>query len=594
MSSGAEGSRFWSVLGLILALGLLLRTGYVVAQPASDPTFLAPSLDGEHYLDWARRIAPGHLGVDGVPYLAPGYPLALAAIFGAIGERLLAVALLQQIAVLAGAALAAVWARRRAGELAGWAAAALLTFQHATIFFAGRLAAESLFVLPALGALVLVDRAPSSERRSTFAIAGVLCGLSALGRPNLLALPVLWCLWLALRRRFGPALLLLAGTLAILAPLTLRNAAVSGSFVPVSSNAGITAFHGNGPGARGVYTRPEGFSGRLSTQREEALELARVRSGDPGLDALAADRWWGGEALRTRLADPVDTLALGLRRIGLVLDSRESALGAHPGLDTNPWRATWRVAGDLPWIPFGLLAGLALAGVIARPRAVGAPAWLAIAGAAAAPLLFYVSSRYRLPLTIFLCLPAGVGVAVLWARPAAKAIGAGALLLIFSFVVPNAAVHRAQRAGALANLAAAYERMGGLEAAEREARRAVELDPGAVVARFNLGRILERTEDVEGAERQYREAHAIDPSVVEPALNLAALLVRSGRAAEADAPLERALASHPRHTGLWTNRVVAAIAAGRLDTARRFAEDARAAGVALDPELLATFDEEVR
>lgn len=599
----SDRRRFARGLAWILAAGAAHRALYLLLQPGWDPTWDVPVLDGAVYVDWARGIGWGDWGVDGAFYLAPLYPAFLAGLFAAAGESLALVYAVQQALVLLAAGLGAAAIRTRAGDLAGWCAAALLLAQHAWTFFPARVASEPLALALAMGALFWLARGDRPGRGAA-AGAGALAGLAALARPNLLLLPAAWAALLLARRRPAAAALLVAGCAVAVAPIAARNLAASGHLVPVTSNAGITAWHGNAPGARGVYTHAAGFRGSIATQREEATRLARKLSGDRGLDAVEADRWWGRRALAARLDDPAETLSLLGRRVLLTLGSRETGLDALPAGDLNPARPAWPgPSGAVPLVPFGLLAGLAAAGWILRGfRASGGGAvWGAIAAAAATPLLFYVSSRYRLPLSALIALPAGAGLAALLCPLRRAAAGRGrriaaaaALVALFaaSWALPRPALLRGQHATALGNGAVALERAGRLAEARRQIDAALALDAGDGLLWFNAGRILERSGDDGGAAAAYGRALEIDPERVEAATNLGALHVRNGRAELAVPVLEAALARRPDDGDAHTNLVVAWLALGRPDRAREAAERARSEGVALDPELLREIGDE--
>ena len=53
---------FGSWLTLLLVGSMTLRIAYVIAQPASDPSFSIPILDGKIYADWAKSILAGDGG----------------------------------------------------------------------------------------------------------------------------------------------------------------------------------------------------------------------------------------------------------------------------------------------------------------------------------------------------------------------------------------------------------------------------------------------------------------------------------------------------------------------------------------------------
>jgi len=580
----AGGFPYGAKLALVLLAGLAGRLAYVAAAPRYDPAFFRPALDGAYYLDWARRIAAGESWPPGAYYLAPLYPHLLAGFFALFGNSLLLLYAVQQGLLVLAAWAVASFARREAGEGAGLATAGIVLLSSPLLFFGSKPVGESLGLFLVSVSLVLAGLgAPVSA-----AAAGVVAGLAALARPNLLLVPLLWAAVEASRRRYRRAGLLLCGTALALAPVASRNFIASGHLVLISSNGGITLYHGNGPGALGIYTPAEGLSGRLDTQRQEATTLARARSGLE-LDEVEADRWWGREALRARLADPAGTVLLVARRLWLLLDNREHGLDDNPSLDRNPWRF-------VAPLPFAALLFLAVCGVgrAGFDRTGGAILWAALGGAAFAPIAFYVSSRYRLPFVLLLSIPAGAGLAEVGkalGRPArwrglARPVGAAVAAAAVSLGAPFGDLARAEEAGALGNLAAARKQAGDLEGSEALLRDALALDPSCAGCWYNLGVVLETRGRAGQAERAYREALARDRGLAEASGNLAGILIRSGRSKEAIGLLREALARRPGHGACWTNLVVALAEAGDLQAARREASEAVRAGVALDPGLL--------
>jgi len=587
---------FRTAAGALFLVALGLRVAYVVHQPSSDPSFLNPALDARTYLEWARSLAAGAPGPEGAFYLAPLYAYLLAGFFRVFGENLVVACGLQQLSTLAAAGLLGLVAARAGGRWAGLATASLLLFHHPLLFFGGRLVGESVALLLLSAAIFFAGK----DRTIDSVGSGILAGASALARPNLILVPLVWSVCEAAQGRFRRAGAVLAGALLVVLPVTVRNLVVSGHPVLISSNGGLTLYHGNGPGPLGVYNPPDGFSGDLAHQREEATELASHRTGKV-LDPVEADLWWGREAVRSRLQNPSETLRLAFRRVLLVVDSYEHGLDDPPMLDRNPLRLTGRLGfprspsglAEIPLVPFGLLVGLAVAGLLLRgfSGTGGVTLWGALAACAATPLVFYVSSRYRLPVSLLLAVPAGAGVSRLLsstvgAQARFRAVAAGSACVALSFLVPFPELRRAEEAAALANRAVAFRQVGDLTGAERAARRAVEVDPESTPARFTLGLLLERSGRRAEAEREYREVLRLDPGHAESAGNLAGLLVVSGRPAEAVPALRAALRVRPRHRACWTNLVVALAASGDEAGTRTAAEEAIRSGVILDEDLL--------
>ena len=465
-SSGAAAEwwtdrRFIVAVGVIVSFGFVLRVLYTVAQSSSDPWFAQPVIDGRYYVDWATALLSGGETPSGAYYLAPLYPYLLAALFGVFGFSYAALYLTQHLLAAASAALIALAGRRKVGAVGALFGAALFMLHHALWFFAARPLGETLAIFLLIAALAALWR---DGKRAGF-LAGLLAGLATVARPNLLLVAFVWGVGETVQRRWVRTGLFVAGLTIAIMPVTAHNWFASGHLVPVSSNGGITAYHGNGPGALGVYTHPYGFSFDLSRQREEATRHARARSGLK-LDAVEADSWWGRQALETRLAEPLNSVGLFAWRTALTLGNRELGLDYPPALDPNPWRATVRLPGgyETPLVPWALLLGLAAAAVALDGfRGSGGGAlWWAVLACAATPVLFYVSSRYRLPVAALLTVPAGAGLAALirpgilpaWRRWGALTVGV--LVIVLSLSVPSGDLHRLQTAESLSNRAQAY------------------------------------------------------------------------------------------------------------------------------------------
>ena len=582
-------TRFTAALLAILAASFLIRLAYIAAQSSVDPTYAFPIMDGGYYLDWARALADGEPGPPGAYYLAPLFPYALAVFLSLFGESFGLLYGLQHAATLAGGGLLALLSARSAGRAAGLATAGLLVLYHPLAYFSSRpLSEPPALLLLSIGLLLVSWRGRSN---AALAFTGVCIGLASLARPSFLLVAVFWITAEVVARRLRHAGLLAAGLLVVLAPVAARNLTASGHLVAVSSNAGVTAYHGNSPGALGTYTPVDGLSGSVGSQREEATAFARQQSG-LDLDAVEADRWWGRQALRARMDEPLGTAGLLLRKAFLLVDSHEHALGQSPALDPNPWRRAF----PLPW---ALLLGLALYGAVARGPAGsgGWRLWSALLATAVTPLLFYVSSRYRLPVAALLCVPGGaglVGLVSLFRKPPAlrrvgAAAGAGLIALLslsLGYMEPSRTLIRHEAAQGLSNRAYVLRSAGRLDDAEALVREALRLEPSTSVAHLNLGWILEARGRESEAVAAYLEALRLEPGRAEAAANLAALLIRRGRPEDAVGHLRRALEHRPSHAQSWTNLVVALVATGQRGAARQAARDAGLRGVTLEAALI--------
>src|SRR5678816_1219083 len=219
----------------------MLRFIYLRQMQAS-PFFDFLQLDPAYYHDWALAISRGDWIGKEVFEQSPLYPYLLALFFLVFGHDLFVLRLLQ----IAIGALTCVltWQLgcrlfdKRVGLIAGIGCALYAPF----FFYEGQVMKEFLTPPLATGALLLF-----LNRRS--AAAGVLIGLAALVRDNFLLLLVVLAGWMLYesRGRLSAPLPLLAGALAVLLPVGVRNYLVGGDFVLTTSGGGEVFYIGNGP-----------------------------------------------------------------------------------------------------------------------------------------------------------------------------------------------------------------------------------------------------------------------------------------------------------------------------------------------------------
>ncbi|HUS09725.1 MAG TPA: glycosyltransferase family 39 protein [Pyrinomonadaceae bacterium] len=184
----------------------------------------------------------------------PGYPILLALVYRTATESDAGIQLLQitldSVSVVIILLLAFELFPAAIGIISGLMAAFAPQFSWNSL----TLLPDSLAALPILLAIWLIARISQRGNRDnrwtllTFFVVGMLIGISSWLRANALLLsPFLVLLLLFIRKRearLGPTLMLVAGALLVIGPLTIRNAVVFGKFIPVSLGAGQTLLEG--------------------------------------------------------------------------------------------------------------------------------------------------------------------------------------------------------------------------------------------------------------------------------------------------------------------------------------------------------------
>ncbi|HEX5736059.1 MAG TPA: glycosyltransferase family 39 protein [Blastocatellia bacterium] len=213
---------------------------------------------GSSYEDEARRIvneggvlvpnAPVQQGNAWMIVHPPGYSILMAALFSLFGESEWLMRLVRVILTSAGAVIIVLIAAelfpRGVAVLSGLLAAISPHLAYYSIWHSP----DSLAPLPILLAIFFLIRAWKRPRLRTLLAAGAMVGLSCWLRSNALLLaPFLGLAALMLvergkRLKYSAAILL--ATVAVIAPITIRNWILYGSFIPLSLGAGITLVEG--------------------------------------------------------------------------------------------------------------------------------------------------------------------------------------------------------------------------------------------------------------------------------------------------------------------------------------------------------------
>jgi tetratricopeptide (TPR) repeat protein len=223
-----------------------------------------------------------------------------------------------------------------------------------------------------------------------------------------------------------------------------------------------------------------------------------------------------------------------------------------------------------PLLELGGVLLLALAGLwmVRRRLRDWAPVLLSAVGWTVSTVVFFLFSRYRLPVVPALLLLAAVPVAGLvtgrLSAPGRLAIGGLALVAL---ALPHL-LHPAPRRDLVAyNLGILAQQRGEIATAGRHFDEAVGTNPEMFSAWLSKGNVARLRGDLAGAADAYRRAAGIEPASTLAWSNLGGALMVAGDAEGARAALERVLAIDPADAGGLNNLAVLAAAEGERDEA---------------------------
>jgi 4-amino-4-deoxy-L-arabinose transferase-like glycosyltransferase len=379
--------------------------------------------DEEEFVDIGRHLAAGHGYVASSYRANPALPFYLGGVFAVFGESYLIARLGQ---CLMGALTCVVLLRLGThlfGATAGLIAGLLLAVYPPHVYLSGVFYVECLFTLGMAISIWLAVRAVDSPRPAMTALAcGAAGALTVLTRPVFApVVPVIGVLWLLIAgpgwRRFLPAVAALALACAlVIAPWTLRNYAVYGRVIPVSSGFFLTAWQGNNelasgqPDDRFVYWFNEHWPARLA--RLDAATRAAVEARYAAVDARAralyrvSGDWYlaADAALRPVVLDdlrhhPGRFARLAFTKVG-TLFAAFSDTDSHVAVTASPYR----LLAALAFYPLLLLA--AAGALTVRAHRGVAVVYAAVGTMVLTYAALTACTRFRLPLDPYFILPA--------------------------------------------------------------------------------------------------------------------------------------------------------------------------------------------
>lgn len=587
-------------LASLLLLAAALSVKVTVLAQLHDHPLLQPhgELDATYYVDLANAIAArGPRGVGEPLFVSPLYVFFLAAIFSA-GGGLLAARVAQIVLGTAAVWLIYLTARRWFDETVALVAGALAVLTGLFTFYEVLILQAAIDPFLVALALFFLTRALTEGRWRAFFAAGVALGLLALNRPNALAYSIVavglvgligWPKPRLTRLSLSRAVVLAGGILLVLLPNAARNYAVSGELIWIASHGGLNFYIGNHEGADGTYSLVPGISPSIAGQARDAKHVAEAAE-QRSLSIGAVSRHFYQRAFTWMIDRPFEAARLFGRKVMILLNTTNVPLNYSYAYYAEAEPTLLRLLVVGPWLllPFGLVGlffpkGGRTAGTttVEPPKfqahmasrsggitwaSANRPAfwiWLSfvpIYGLSVAA--FFVSSRYRMPLLVPLCVTTAATLVSLagWLRERnVRAVVAPVVGIVIIGALCSWNLGLDDGIGGEQTRKAVWLIENGRYGEAREYVDTIARDhrnPG--VLRFRVARALAKAGRTGEAIDRFREALAIDHQAAIQ-LELGQALVTSGRSAEAVSQLTAAFDAgfQPELSGPWLVRALA-------------------------------------
>lgn len=602
-------SRQLLILFAILLLGALLR-GLYLNEIVHRPDFTNPGVDAGYHDYWARGIATGNW-IPPQPFddpmirttayfRPPGYSYFMAGIYLLTGNSYLGLRIAQMLIGLLSCCLAFVLGRRWFGGRVGLIFAALMSVYWVFIYFEGELLEPILLV--ALGLLLFNEASLWVDKVSPVRAlySGVILGLFALVRPNILLFApaaLLWLAWIAhYRKDFRllrtAALGLLVGSVLTIAPVTIRNWVVAHEFVPISTNTGINLLIGNNRYANGFCVGAVPGLGRFETCYDypQIVRNLETKTGRRMTHTEVSD-YFSRQAKDYIRTHPGEFMRLNWKRALLFWGPKEVGHNKEDEME----RANSTVLRIIP-VKFPLVLALCLVGVgllLADTRKrirqkdpatrqqyeVLVLAALFVLTYFVSYVPFFVAGRYRVPIVPIMMLPAAYGIERIIrffsTRRFVPALISVALIGgAYALASLNPTGYSPDAAKWHYDKGIDYAAAGDLKRAVEQYRKALEEKPGFPQAHGNLAFALMELGRIDDAIDHFNESLRLEPTESIPHYGLGLAYTKLGRAGDAVREFKEAIRNDPRHAPSYHELGLALINQGRNAEAKSLFEKA--------------------
>ena len=516
------------VFGLFL-LALVIRLIYL-NQIKLNPYFDTPQIDALWHHDWAKGIAAGEWVGREVFFRGPLYPYFLGIWYALFGESFYLPRLIQIIIGSLSCVLIFLLAKKLFNRTTGIIASVIACFYAPLIYFDAELLIPVLLIFLNLSLFLLLLSAEVRLKKRWWLLAGIMLGFSAVARPNILIFLPFVLLWICIafweknKNRIVPsALFFLLGSILIISPVTIRNWAVGKDFVLISSQGGINFFIGNNYESDGkTATAAPGslpYDGYKDNIWITSVKLAEKSAGKKLKPSEISDFWFkqGLDFIQTH---PLRYLGLLGKKLYYFWNSYEIESNKNIYFFSR-WSSLLR---SLLWdhllrFPFGIICPLAVLGII-----LNAKRWKKyfllyafVFSYTLSVILFFVTSRFRLPVVPFLLIFAAYS--IYWLVDRIRNRQTRPFLVSLSILIPLLLITNSNffevegtdLSRTYNNLGIVYNKKGWHESAIAIYQEGLEINPNSAELHRSLGHTYHKKGDGQKAVGEYEQAVYLDP-----------------------------------------------------------------------------------
>jgi 4-amino-4-deoxy-L-arabinose transferase-like glycosyltransferase len=408
-----------TVAVIVYFIALIIRLVYLI-ELQSIPFFDNPIMDEGYHVELVKQVnSPG--GLPDEPYFrAPLYIYFLALIFELTGGSFFWIRFIQILIGSLLPVLVMLLGLRLFKKTIAYTAAFITAFYPTFIYYDNSLLITFMMVLLTVLLVLQLYRCQEKPSGSNFLIAGLILGLAAITRPNILLLAPALLIWvwiilkpkLSLKKAIFKYVLLGLICIVVILPVTIRNYFVSGDFVFIAWQGGYNFYLGNNNNATGWSATVFGIDPSWQGSYQESITIAEKNAGRSLRHSEVSDYWFS-EGLKEISRAPRHFIELLFRKLRFFINGYE--------IPNNQQLYSVRyfvpvikplMFDHIIFFPFGILAPLAIIGI-----GLSLNQWrkylliyLLLGSYLISLLLFFVCARFRQPLIPLLILFAVFGI----------------------------------------------------------------------------------------------------------------------------------------------------------------------------------------
>lgn len=549
------------LIPLLIAFSSFIINLIYILELRKSPLFYSPQMDALYHIEWAERIISGDIIGKEVFFRAPFYPYLLALIIKIFNGNLFFMRIFQGLIGSLSVFLIYLTAEKFFSKKVALFSSIVATLYGPFIYFTGEFLIVSLIIFLNLLIFLALYRAIKNPSFFNWLLAGVLSGLSAIARPNILLpallLPIL-LFFLYRKNTLKKTIGLFCGILIVVSPILLRNYIVGKDFVPIASQAGINFYIGNNPSSDGTTAIAPGTRGTWWGGYHDAIRQAEKAMGKK-LKPSEVSNYWLKKGLKFIKDSPNLYIKLLVKKFFLffsgmeISNNKDIYFFKEYSIISNLliWKIVIPKTKNIPFFifgfPFSLLLVFAITGIIFSIKEKDKEKLLLlffIITYLISVIIFFVNARYRMPVIPLLIMFSVFGFIELLKRKNKPYFFIPIIVfLIFNINLPKFAPPG--KAQSFYNIGIAYAKKQQFNKALKYYKKAADEDSLLYNVYVNIGNVYARFNYDTDAEKSYKRAIEINPKYEKAYFNLGHLSLKKQEFSEAYSYYKKAFSLDP-------------------------------------------------